>query len=66
MKLDAPALCTRVAARFGERSCAAPVVAEQLALPQPEALAEHSLKLLVQLAKISSQSEEPLAAPEEQ
>jgi hypothetical protein len=62
LKLAAPALCTQVAARFGERSCAAPVVAEQLALPQPEALAEHPLMQQVQLVKTLSQPKEPLAA----
>lgn len=65
-KLAAPALCTPVAAQFGERSCAAPVVAEQLASPQPEALAEHLRKPLVWLAKTSWQPEEPSPAPEEQ
>jgi hypothetical protein len=66
LKLAAQALCKPVGAQFVERSCAAPAVAEQLALPQPEALAEHPRKPLVLPAKTWPQPEEPLAALEEQ
>jgi hypothetical protein len=37
---DAPGLCTQVAVRFAEQSCAVRVVAQQLALLQQEAKAE--------------------------
>lgn len=48
---DARELCTPAAGRFAERSCAAPAVAEQLALPQPEPLAERSPKPRAPLAQ---------------
>ncbi len=65
LKLAAPALCKPVAAQFGERSCAAPVVAEQLALPQLEALAEHPRKPALP-AKTLPQPAEQWAVLEEQ
>jgi hypothetical protein len=63
--LDAPALYTPVVARFAERSCAARAAVEQLALPQPEALAEYSRKPQALLVKISPQPAEQKAALEE-
>lgn len=64
LKPDAPALCKPVAAQFGERSCAVPAVAEQLA--SPGAPAEHLRKPPVRRVRTWSQPEELLAAPEEQ
>jgi hypothetical protein len=55
LKLVALALCIPVAAQFGERSCAVPVVAEQLA--SPGALMEHPRKPPVRLVKTLSQPE---------
>jgi len=45
-KPAAPVPCTPVVDQFAERSCAAPAVAEQLALPQRKARPECWLKLL--------------------
>jgi len=66
LKLDAPALCTPVAAQFAERSFAVPVVLEQPALQKPEVPAEHSRKPQALLVKISPQLAELQAVREEQ
>ena len=65
LNLAALALCIPVVARFGERSCGARAAAEQLALPPPEPLAEHSRKPPALPVKTSSQPAEPEAALEQ-
>jgi hypothetical protein len=65
VETDALELCTQAAAQSVEQSCAAPVVAQQLALPQQQAKAARSKPLEPLARKMPEQQVVLLDAPEE-
>jgi hypothetical protein len=65
VEMDAPGLCTPVAVRFAEQSCAAQVVAQQLVLQQQEAWAVHSKRLALLAQKMPELRAVLPDAPEE-